>query len=104
MAVASHVNDVHILNLMFLTAVQKAINDDAARACALYGLTAEDAARIKVLSMEALHTLAGSLNECVATLRLSGAALIALSTAPAPLQTVMGALIDLPTSSMRVAA
>jgi hypothetical protein len=71
MAAAYRVHDVHVLNLMYLLAIQKCVNEDIVRACALYGLSATEAEQIKGLSIEAVHSLAGSLNECIATLRMS---------------------------------
>jgi hypothetical protein len=79
---------------MYLLAIQKCVNEDMARACALYGLSLKEAEQIKSLSIEDVHTLAGSQNECIATLRISASALMSLAGAPAPVQTLLGSLYD----------
>ena len=96
MAAAPHVHDVHVLNLMYLLAIQKCVNDDIVRACALYGLSVADAQQIKDLSIEAVHTLAGSLNECIAVLRISPSALMSLAGAAPTVQMLLGSLYDHP--------
>jgi Flagellar transcriptional activator (FlhD) len=94
MTAASRAHDVHVLNLMYLLAIQKCVNEDIVRASALYGLSATEAEQIKGLSIEAVHALAGSLNECIATLRISPSAMISLASAPPTVQTLLGSVYD----------
>jgi Flagellar transcriptional activator (FlhD) len=104
MTTAPNVHDVHVLNLMYLLAVQKCVNEDPVRACALYGLSAEEAEQIKGLSLEAVHTLAGSLNECIATLRMNPSVLLSMAGTHPAVQTLLGTLYGHPPSRVPVPA
>lgn len=94
MTTALNVHDVHYINLIYLLAVQKCINEDPVRASALYGLSAEETEQIKSLSLDAIHTLAGSLNECIATLRMTPSVLLSMAGAHPAVQTLLGTLYD----------
>ena len=94
MTTAPNVHDIHVINLMYLLAVQKCVNEDPVIACALYGLSAEEAEQIKALSIDSIHTLSVSLNECIATLRVTPSALLSLSDAHPAVQTLLGTLYD----------
>ncbi|HQR19498.1 MAG TPA: flagellar transcriptional regulator FlhD [Burkholderiaceae bacterium] len=104
MATAPSVHDVHVINLMYLLAVQKCVNEDSVRACTLYGLSADEADQIKGLSLEAVHTLAGSLNECIATLRMNPSVLLSMSGKHPVVQTLLGTLYDHAPSRVRTTA
>lgn len=94
MTTAPNVHDVHVINLMYLLAVQKCANEDPVTACSLYGLTVDEAEQLKVLSLDAVHTLAGSFNECIATLRMNPSVLLSISGKHPAVQTLLGALYD----------
>jgi hypothetical protein len=94
MTTALNVHDVHYINLIYLLAVQKCINEDPVSASALYGLSAEETEQIKGLSLDAIHTLAGSLNECIATLRMTPSVLLSMAGAHPAVQTLFGTLYD----------
>lgn len=94
MTTAPNVRDVQYINLLYLLALQKCINEDPVRACALYSLSAEETEQIKGLSLDAIHTLAGSLNECIATLRMTPSVLLSIADAHPAVQTLLGTLYD----------
>jgi hypothetical protein len=90
MTTAPNVHDAHVINLMYLLAVQRCANEDSLRACTLYGLSAAEAQQIKGLSLDAVHTLAGSLNECIATLRMNPSVLLSMSGEHPAVQNLLG--------------
>ena len=94
MTTAPNVHDVQYINLLYLLALQKCINEDPVRASALHGLSAEETEQIKSLSLDAIHTLAGSLNECIATLRMTPSVLLSMAGAHPAVQTLLGTLYD----------
>lgn len=104
MTTAPNVQDVHVINLMYLLAVQKCVNEDPVKASALYGLTAEDAVQVKGLSIDAIHTLAVSLNECIATLRLNPSVLTSMAGTHPAVQTLLGTLCERPPSRVQTTA
>jgi Flagellar transcriptional activator (FlhD) len=104
MTTAPNVHDVHVINLMYLLAVQRCANEDSLRACTLYGLSAEEAEQIKGLSLDAVHTLAGSLNECIATLRMNPSVLLSMSGEHPAVQTLLGTLYDHASSRAQASA
>jgi len=92
MATSPQSEDVQVLNLMFLLTLQKGCSEDPARASAVFGLSAEEAERLKGLSLEAVQALAGSMNECVAALRFSASDLVSIAPTPAPFRPIRSAL------------
>lgn len=90
--IAPHLNDIHRLNLFFLSTIQKTCIEDALRASSLFGLTTAEIEVIKGLSVEAVHALASSLNESIAILRFSAHDIASLASAPEPMQTLFAAV------------
>jgi Flagellar transcriptional activator (FlhD) len=104
MTTAPNVHDVHVINLMYLLAVQRCVNEDPVSACALYGLSAEEAEQVRGLSIDSIHTLSVSLNECIATLRMTPSTLLSMSGAHPAVQTLLGTLYDHTSSRVQASA
>lgn len=96
MPLPTRVADVHILNLMYLQALQRAVQSDITRAGSMYGISLEDAEALRGLSLEAIHSLATSHNTCIAALRVSGPRLRDLAAEPTAVRMIFGALQDHP--------
>ena len=89
---ANGLDDVHVLNLIFLTTVQKTCNEDAVRASSLFGLTTTEIEIIKSLSIESIHSLAFRVHQCIALLRFAAEDISALCNVPAPIQSLYAAV------------
>ena len=90
--ITSHLNDIHRLNLFFLSTIQKACIEDPVHASSLFGLSTAEIDVIKALSVDSVHALACRLNESIAILRFSAQDIASIAAAPEPMQTLFAAV------------